>query len=204
VYYEKVLRGSGKKAVRLSALCLNGGGTASRTTRLYLRVLATAAAFSLVLTGCATTHNPQTANTPVTIDAAIAQASSHFETWAGEQKGKPKVAIVGFKAPTAGLKTPTTDLDVYIREELSTNLSSSGKFTVPDRDYMDKIDDELKLEAGGQFDEDTIQKIGKKTGAAYIITGKFLKTGRNWRLFVHLIKVQEDEILCFLSSPPRR
>lgn len=81
---------------------------------------------------------------------------------------KRRIGVVDFENKTAygqnRLGSAATDV-------LITELAKSGKFVVVERDKLNKIMDEQKLQASGAIDPKTVVKIGKILGLNAIVLG---------------------------------
>ncbi len=81
--------------------------------------------------------------------------------------GKIKIAVFNF----VDLHGNTSQLGMFIAEELITRLFQCGSFEVVERRLIDKVLEEQKLSTTGLLDADTAQKIGSVLGVKAIVTG---------------------------------
>ena len=87
-----------------------------------------------------------------------------------ESKGKAKIAVWGFFTEN-GEKTA---LGNYITEDFSVYLTNFGeKFEVIDRNHLNVLLKEHKLNAEGYIDENTAKELGKIVAVDAIITGTY-------------------------------
>lgn len=105
------------------------------------------------------------------------QAMTATETEKVESKvtgPKRRIGVVDFENKTAygqnRLGSAATDV-------LITELTKTGKFVVVERDKLNKIMDEQKLQASGAIDPKTVVKIGKILGLNAIVTGVISQFG---------------------------
>lgn len=98
------------------------------------------------------------------------------ETIAGKisENSKKKIAVWGFFEANG----QQTALGNYLTEDFSVYITNFGdKFEVIDRNHLDLLLKEHKLNAEGFIDSDTAKEIGKITAADAIITGTYSMVG---------------------------
>ena len=78
-----------------------------------------------------------------------------------------KLAVLEF-AYTSGKES---EGPVIVQERLTTILAQNKKMTLIERNLLKKVMGELKLQASGAIDEETVKKLGKLLGAAAVVTG---------------------------------
>jgi len=78
-----------------------------------------------------------------------------------------KLAVLEF-AYTSGKES---EGPVIVQERLTTLLVQNKKVTLIERNLLKKVMGELKLQASGAMDEETVKKVGKLLGAAAVVTG---------------------------------
>ncbi len=98
---------------------------------------------------------------------------------------KIKLAILDFKV--IGLNM---DLALAIYDEFVIRLIDSGKFTVTERDDLEKVMNELSLQNQDEFDEKSSVEIGKYLGAQIVLFGKIQKIGSKYRLSIKGVEVK--------------
>jgi curli biogenesis system outer membrane secretion channel CsgG len=108
-----------------------------------------------------------------------------------------KLAVLSF-AYTDG---KASEGPVVVQERMTTLLAQNKGITLVERGLMEKVMGELKLEASGAMDEDTVQKLGKLLGADAVVTGTLndvddAKTEVNARV----VETGTGKILCAASS----
>lgn len=85
-------------------------------------------------------------------------------------KGKTKVAVWGFFTENGD----KTALGNYLTEDFSVHMTNFGdKFEVIDRNHLDVLLKEHKLNAEGYIDENTAKELGKIVAVDAIITGTY-------------------------------
>lgn len=92
------------------------------------------------------------------------------------ENGKKKIAVWGFFEANG----KQTALGNYITEDFSVYITNFGdKFEIIDRNHLDLLLKEHKLNAEGFIDTDTAKEIGKITAADAIITGTYSMIGKD-------------------------
>lgn len=82
-----------------------------------------------------------------------------------------------------------------LAQMLITDLSKVVKLQVIERERINYILSELKLEQGENFDRKTAVRIGQQLGVHTMLFGGFSKIGKNMRLDARLIKVETGELI---------
>ena len=112
---------------------------------------------------------------------------------AGSAAAKPGVVVLYFSNNT---NDPGYDvLQKGLADMMVTDLSVSDRFDVVERDRLDEILDELKLQKSDYFDPKTAVKIGKGIGARYAVAGSLAAIEPKIRIDIRLIDVQTSKIL---------
>ena len=107
-----------------------------------------------------------------------------------EQK-KTKIAILPF--PDLQRQTVTL-LGSFIAEELTTDLFTTGKFKIVERNLLKQVLNELKLGQTGAVDAASAKQLGKLTGVDAIIAGTIADLGSNIAVNCRLIETETGEI----------
>jgi Uncharacterized protein involved in formation of curli polymers len=90
--------------------------------------------------------------------------------------GAPVVAILAFDNNSIGKDAKDFDgIGKGVMDLLITDLASSSKVRVVDRERVQQILDEQKLSKTGAIDAETAVKVGKLLGACYSIYGGFMR-----------------------------
>jgi len=106
------------------------------------------------------------------------------------------VAVYGFSTPdNTKVENGINLLSEHIVEELTTLFSRERpRFTTVNRQRMEIVTNELNLHLSGDISEETAKSIGKATGADFVITGSVRRVGREYRLTISPITVEENEV----------
>jgi hypothetical protein len=132
-----------------------------------------------------------------TIDTSIAALKSHIEH--ALPPGSRVLVLCGGTVKTAA---------DYAADELSARLVNGKKLRVAERsaEILNALNTESDYQRSGEVDYDTIQEIGGKTGAEFVINGNISGGGDSYRLVVKAASVKTGELagqwnLAFQSSP---
>ncbi len=92
-----------------------------------------------------------------------------------------------------------------VSERLTVELVKLGKFKVTERRDIEKVLGELKLQASGAMDQDSIKSLGKTLGADLLVLGTLTELPRG-RLEVtaRLVGVESGEILNAASAKVKK
>ncbi len=103
---------------------------------------------------------------------------------------------LGAKVLIAGITAPTKELGSYIAEEISARLINGKRVTVVERSaqVMQVLNAETTYQLSGEVSDNSIQSIGQKTGAEYVITGSITAAGDHYRLHFKIIQVKTSEV----------
>jgi TolB-like protein len=82
-----------------------------------------------------------------------------------------------------------------LADMMITDLSSVPSLQVVERDKLEAILHELKLQRSRYFDPSTAQKIGRGAGAQYVLAGAFISVDPNMRLDVRVIRLDSGAIV---------
>jgi curli biogenesis system outer membrane secretion channel CsgG len=101
-----------------------------------------------------------------TVSDGIKELATQISTSAAKQE-KQRIAVIPFHE----LEGQPTIFGTYIAEELVTNLFQLGNFKIVERQLLDKVLGELKVEQTGAIDPATAKQVGKIAGVDAIVTG---------------------------------
>ncbi|MFA5138634.1 MAG: FlgO family outer membrane protein [Elusimicrobiota bacterium] len=103
-----------------------------------------------------------------------------------------KVAVLNFPYPGGALSSGST----IVQERLTTHLAEAGKLDIIERNRLDAVLAEMKLEKSGVIDEKTTHEIGRVLGVAALVTGTLndLPEGRA-EVNARLIHAQTGKVL---------
>ena len=121
-----------------------------------------------------------------TLDMALSTAKTYIEIQ----------LLPGAKVLIADSAAPTKELGSYIAEEISALLVNNKRLTVVERSaqVMQTLDAETAYQLSGEVSDDSIQSIGYKTGAEYVITGSLTAAGDQYRLRLKITQVKTSEV----------
>jgi len=124
-------------------------------------------------------------------DKAIPQI---FNTLTQNIPLRSQLAIVGVTA------TDSNEATFYLNE-LTLNFVNSKKYTVVDRNDIDKVLTEQNFQMSGYVDDKAFVSIGKFIGATVVVTGSITGIGSQKHLVIKAIDVLTSEILGMASIP---
>ena len=99
---------------------------------------------------------------------------SGFIEQAYPQSKKITLAVLYFENNSVVDKDKMEPLSKGIADMLITELTNIKAFKVVERERLNDVIDELKLQQTGVFDQSTAQKIGKLLGAQTLLLGSFM------------------------------
>ncbi len=88
-------------------------------------------------------------------------------TTSASTQQKQRIAVLPFRE----LDGQSTVLGTYLAEELVTNLFQLGNFKIVERQLLDKVLGELKIQQSGAIDPSTAKAIGRIAAVDAIVTG---------------------------------
>lgn len=133
-------------------------------------------------------------DTPKGLTEGLNDLSSQIAKGLAENQ-KRRIAVVEF----VDLKGNVTDLGRHISEKLITKLFQSGKFTVIERQLLNKIMVEQKLSLTGIIDPASAQKLGKLLGVDAIASGSVSDLTKTVELNARLISTETGEVFSAAS-----
>lgn len=86
-------------------------------------------------------------------------------------------------------------LKVGLSQMLITDLKMTKGLTVVERERIQEVLDELEMGHSGVVDKKTAAKVGKLTGAEWILMGGYFELAGTFRIDARLIDVETGEIL---------
>jgi curli biogenesis system outer membrane secretion channel CsgG len=101
-----------------------------------------------------------------TLDEGVAELATQITTSATKQE-KQRIAVLPFHE----LDGPPTVLGTYLAEELVTKLFQLGNFKIVERQLLDRVMGELKIQRSGAIDPATAKEIGRIAAVDAIVTG---------------------------------
>jgi TolB-like protein len=109
---------------------------------------------------------------------------------------KHKIAVIEF----SNMDGKITEFGSFIAEELITRLFKSPKFNVIERQLLNKIIEEHRLNVSGLVDEKTAKKIGAILGVDAICSGTVTDLGKSVKINARLISTETGSIFAVASS----
>lgn len=106
----------------------------------------------------------------------------------------PRRAKIGV-LPLRELSESESVLGIYLADELTTCLFVGGGVQIVDRQQLDRIMGELKLQQSGPIDEATAKKVGQLTGAGALITGTLTEFPSFVSLNCHVIDTETGAVV---------
>jgi len=110
-------------------------------------------------------------------------------------KQKTKIAVIEF----SDLNGNITEFGKYLSEELITRLFLTDRFEVVERNMLNKILEEHKLNMSGLVDEDTIKELGRILGVDAIASGSITDLGGNVKVNARLISTETGAVFSVAS-----
>lgn len=124
-----------------------------------------------------------------TLDAGIKDLASQISTSAAKEE-KKRIAVLPFRE----LDGQPTVLGTYLAEALVTNLFQLGNFKIVERQMLDKVLGELKIQQTGAIDPSTAKEIGRITAVDAIVTGSITELGGHIAVNCRLIDTTTGEV----------
>ncbi|MCM2267292.1 MAG: FlgO family outer membrane protein [Elusimicrobiales bacterium] len=130
-------------------------------------------------------------------------ASAELSDLAGELgkgvKASPGIKLAVLAFPYTSEKA--SEGPVVVQERLTTLLAGNKKVVLIERGLMKKVMEELKLQASGAVDEETVKKLGKMLGADAVVTGTLndLQEG-NCEVNARVVETESGKILAAASA----
>lgn len=134
--------------------------------------------FSIILAMCVSV-TAFTQSNLTNINDALKQAAAQFSE---SLKANTTVAILGISSSSA-------DLSEYMLDELTTNVVQTRKLQVVTRANLDVIKKEMNFQLSGEVSDETMQRLGAKTGAQTVISGTFKQLGTAYRINIQAFDV---------------
>jgi len=101
-----------------------------------------------------------------------------------------QIAVVSFKS----LGVPNQEAEA-LTDRLMVELNRTGKYTVLERDNLEKIMEEWKLNLSGCTADECLVEIGQLAQVQQIVGGSISKVGRTYSISARMISVETGEVL---------
>ena len=143
-------------------------------------------------------HNDKTVQgqRTLTLDDGLKDLSSQIYSLMAEGQ-KQKIAVIEF----SDLDGRITDFGKFLSEELITRLFTSRKFDVIERQLLNKILAEHKLNVTGLIDESTAKELGKILGVDAICSGTITDLINSVKINARLISTETGTIFAVAAVP---
>ncbi len=109
--------------------------------------------------------------------------NNDFNSFSTNFESGGKIAIFN---PTGNVND---GVKTVVREELSSIVVGSKKYTVLERALIDKVLEESKFQMSGQVDDSQVGELGKKMGADYVCIASITPMGNNFYVSIKLVSV---------------
>lgn len=129
------------------------------------------------------------------LEEGLKSLSDQIVTGMAESK-KQKIAVVEF----SDLDGRITELGKFLSEELITRLFLSRKFDVVERQLLNKVLEEHRLNISGLIDETTAKKLGRILGVDAICSGTITDLINTVKLNSRLISTETGAIFAVAST----
>lgn len=107
------------------------------------------------------------------------------------QSEKLTIAVLQF----SNLQGKVTEFEKFIAEELTTRLVKTKKFNVVERQLLDKILEEYKLNLIGLIDPNSAKELGKLLGVSAIVCGTTTELEKTIKINARVIATETGSIL---------
>jgi formylglycine-generating enzyme required for sulfatase activity/TolB-like protein len=131
----------------------------------------------------------QVRETPKDLGAGLDNLAQQISKDLAENQ-KRKIAVIEF----VDLKGNVTDFGRYISEKLITRLFQTKKFTVVERQQLNKIITEQKLSLTGIIDPSSAQKLGRLLGVDAIAAGSISDLTKTLEINARLVSTETGEV----------
>jgi hypothetical protein len=101
----------------------------------------------------------------------------------------------GSKIAVMSITADNEKISALVLDEVEYNLVSAKHFTIVDRSTLDLIRKEHLIQTDGAFDDATLVKLGKLSGANVVIAGSVIKSGSTNRFSLKAMNVQTGQII---------
>lgn len=124
-----------------------------------------------------------------TLDEGVTELATQITTSATKQE-KQRIAVLPFHE----LDGQPTVLGTYLAEELVTKLFQLGNFKIVERQLLDKVMGELRIQRSGAIDPATAKEIGRIAAVDAIVTGSITELGTHVAVNCRLIDTTTGEV----------
>ncbi len=155
--------------------------------RLICLELMMVAAFIIMLPGCAASAKKKGKEPPVKFDRVLAEEVIRK----AKENSIQRIAVLEFPS----IDGETSDEGRLLAERMISNIVTEGSISVIERNSIDRILEEQKLQASGVIDSSTAKEIGMVLGVDAILMGTVVVLENKSEVQVRLVKVQTGLIV---------
>jgi len=123
------------------------------------------------------------------LDEGVTELATQITMSAAKQE-KQRIAVLPFHE----LDGQPTILGTYLAEELVTKLFQRGNFKIVERQLLDKVMGELRIQRSGAIDPATAKEIGRIAAVDAIVTGSITELGTHVAVNCRLIETTTGEV----------
>lgn len=123
------------------------------------------------------------------LDTSLGELTNQIVTSMSENQ-YTRIAVIEF----SDLKGNITELGKFIAEELTTRLFLTKKFEVVERELLNKVLKEHKLNLSGLVDPASAKELGKILGVSAIVSGTITDLGKTVKINSRLIATESGTI----------
>ncbi len=105
-------------------------------------------------------------------------------------KGSPTAVL-----PVLAAAPPDEAAATFFSEQLTMALSRMDVFALTERERIQAVLTEIARQGTGLYDEEQTARIGRLSGARFLVAGKLVRRPDGYSLFLKLIRVETGEIL---------
>jgi hypothetical protein len=122
--------------------------------------------------------------------AAFGQSELNLDT-AIQQAGKTvnDSLFVGVKVALLNCGSGSNDLSKYVVDKMTATLDSGRKVTLITGKDVDRVRGDMNLQLSSEINDTPALELGRKLGAAIVVTGSFVKNGNGYRYTVRALDV---------------
>lgn len=111
-----------------------------------------------------------------------------------EQKNNfPRLAVLYFDNNSEDKKLDL--LSKGLSQMIITDLNKIKNINIIEREELNKVLSELKIQSSDKFDNETKQRLGKLLGVQYLLFGSFFELFNTFRIDAKIVRVETGEII---------
>lgn len=112
-----------------------------------------------------------------------------------DQDNKSTIAVI----PFSDLHGKTNDFGIFLSEELTTRLFRTNRFQVVERQLLNEVVNEQKLNVSGLIDDNTAASVGRLLGLEAIVAGTITDLGSSIKVNTRLISTNTGTVFAVAS-----